>query len=134
MSIRFERNGKKVELNEFLPTDVYFYLKEKLYGDISFLTTPWISDVILASYKKVPFIINAEATCIELSFMVNGVKKMQEVIDNIKKWDAFSNTEEKFYVLLKRGNSMSVIFENGYASQKSYLNKFKDDVEEIIVF
>ena len=136
-SISFKRNGKEVVLNCFSNDDVISYLTLKLNTDVprfKILAKPKVCNGVMAKLDDTSFIIHAEYTWIELSFNKADTPKMAVVIDEIKKWERFTQTEEKFYVEIDEGNSRSIIFENWFESCEEY-RKFFDKYEpKITIF
>ena len=125
--ISFERNGIWVKLYEFKKEEVAEYLENNL-EDFKIIANSTYAQSMLVVIKECPFIIHTRATLIELSFFKDNVEDMLPVIQKITEWDKFSDTEPTFYVQIKKENSCSIIFENGYASVNSYKNRFGEDL------
>lgn len=117
--ISFERNGRNVKLHEFSNEDVVKYLRSEL-TEFKVIAIPRLGNVVLVAYKDVCFGIYAKATCIELSYNPKEKEKMLKLIDVIKKWDKFSQTELTFYVQFEDEETYHTIFENGYATSREY--------------
>ena len=76
----------------------------------------------LAKFGNVSFIINAANECLELSFAEVDAEKMEPVIQEILKWDAFTKHSSRFYVKVTNGTSRSILFDSGI---HQYPNEFK---------
>lgn len=76
----------------------------------------------LAKFDDVSFIINASNECLELSFAEVDTDKMELVIQEILKWDAFTKQSSRFYVKVTDGTSRSILFVSGI---HQYPNQFK---------
>lgn len=137
MSITLKRNGKWVELQYFSNKEVSRYLAITLNANI-----PRFREVaklkfgnsIMAKYDDAYFMIYADKTWIEISFDGYYREKMSSVIENLTKWDRFSETESTFYVEIEEGKgshtySYTVIFENGYATCGDYRRRFGDKIK-----
>ena len=59
---------------------------------------------------------------------------MAVVIEEITKWEKFSQTEKTFYVEIDEGNSRTIIFENGYATCGDYRRHFGNNELKITGF
>ena len=99
--ISFQRGDRWVKLETFSSKDVAEYLDKALNKKLhkrrfEVLANPKWCKGILATIDGTSFIICADfATWIELSFNVKDIAKMADVIDALKKWDKFSQTERK---------------------------------------
>lgn len=131
--VTFRRGDRWVELETFSSKDVAEYLDKALNKKLhkrrfEMLANPKWCKGILATIDGTSFIICADfATWIELSFNVKDIAKMADVIDALKKWDKFSQTERK-YVFdfdLEDQKTHITIFENGYASAEEYKSHFE---------
>ena len=76
----------------------------------------------LAKFDNVSFIINAANECLELSFAEVDTDKMEPVIQEILKWDAFAKHSSRFYVKVNKDTSRSMLFVSGI---HQYPNQFK---------
>lgn len=131
--ISFQRGDRWVKLETFSSNDVAEYLDKALNKKLhkrrfEVLANPKWCKGILATIDGTSFIICADfCTWIELSFNVKDIAKMADVIDALKKWDKFSQTERKnvFDFDLEDQKTHITIFENGYASVKSYKSHFE---------
>ena len=128
----YNDDGKWVELETFTSEDVAEYLNKALNKELhkrrfKILANSKLGKGILATIDGTSFMISANyATWIELSFNVNAIPKMIEVIDALKKWDKFSQTERKnmFDFNLEDKKTHITIFENGYVPVKDYKAHF----------
>lgn len=59
---------------------------------------------------------------------------MSSVIEEITKWDKFSQTESTFYIEIDEHTSRTIIFENGYATCEEYITRFGNDKIKITIF
>ena len=67
----------------------------------------------LAKFDNVSFVINAAGECLELSFAKVDTDKMDSVIQEILKWDAFTKHPSRFYVKVDKDTSRSILFDSG---------------------
>lgn len=67
----------------------------------------------LAKFDDVSFIINGANECLELSFTKIDTDKMEPVIQEILKWDAFTKHLSAFYVKVDKDTSRSILFDTG---------------------
>ena len=67
----------------------------------------------LAKFDNVSFIINAANECLELSFSKDDTDKIEPVIQEILKWDAFTKHSSRFYVKVDKDSSRSILFDSG---------------------
>ena len=137
MSISFERNEKWVELQTFSNNEVISYLALKLNTDVprfKLSAKPRFCNGVMAKLNDTNFIIHAEKTWIELSFEKANSPQMAVVIEEITKWEKFSQTEKTFYVEIDEGNSCTIIFENGYATCGDYRRHFGNNELKITGF
>lgn len=85
----------------------------------------------LAKFDNVSFVINAAGECLELSFAKVDTDKMQPVIQEILKWDAFTKHPSRFYVKVdkKDTSSRSILFDTGECQSpngfKRYFNRYE---------
>lgn len=137
MSISFERNGEWVNLHEFSNSEVISYLESKLNTDkirFKLIATPKFCNGVMVKLDDVNFLVYADKTWIELSFERADAEKLSPVIEEITKWDKFSQTEKTFYVEIDKGNSRTIIFENGYATCSDYKNRYRNDELKFTTF
>ena len=93
-------------------------------------SNPWIIvlsksvfvNATLAKFGNASFIINAANECLELSFAEVDAGKMEPVIQEILKWDAFTQHSSRFYVKVNKDTSRSILFVSGI---HQYPNQFK---------
>lgn len=89
----------------------------------------------LAKFDGVSFIINAANECLELSFAKVDKDKMEPIIQEILKWEAFIKSPYRFYVKVDKGGSRSILFDSGYRqipnAYKSYFHKYKIEIVQI---
>ena len=79
----------------------------------------------LAEFDNVSFIINAASDCLELSFAKADTDKMEPVIQEILRWDAFAKHSSRFYVKVDKDTSRSILFDNGiHQSPNEYKRHF----------
>ena len=87
----------------------------------------------LAKFDNVSFIINAANQCLELSFSKVDTDKMEPIIQEILKWDAFTKHPSRFYVKVDKDTSRSILFDSGYhKSPNVYKSHFHNYETEII--
>jgi len=130
--ISFYKGNRWVELETFTVEDVVEYLNKELNKSFhkkrfEILATSIMRKVILTSIDGTNFVINANyATWIELSYNIQDRTKMTDVIDALKKWDKFTQTECKnmFDFDLEDKKTHITIFENGYVSVQDYKAHF----------
>ena len=67
----------------------------------------------LAKFDNVSFIINAANECLELSFAKVDTEKMEPIIQEILKWEAFTKHSSRFYVKVDKDTSRSILFDSG---------------------
>lgn len=86
----------------------------------------------LAKFDNVSFIINAANECLELSFAKVDTDKMEPVIQEILKWDAFTKHSSSFYVKVDKDNSRSILFDSGerYSPNafKRYFHNYETEI------
>lgn len=129
--ITFKRCSKWVKLETFSSKEVAEYLDKELNKEpnkrrFEVLAIPKWGKGILANIDGTSFIICADFdTWIELSFNVKDIAKMADVINALKKWNKFSQTECKYVFDFKDSNTHITIFKNGYASDKEYKAHFR---------
>ena len=89
----------------------------------------------LAKFDNVSFIINAANECLELSFAKVDADKMEPVIQEILKWDAFTKYSSRFYVKVTKDTSRSILFVSGihqYSNQfKRHFQKYETEINLI---
>lgn len=79
----------------------------------------------LAKFDNVSFVINAAGECLELSFAKVDTDKMDSVIQEILKWDAFTKHPSRFYVKVDKDTSRSILFDSGvYQSPNGFRRHF----------
>ena len=87
----------------------------------------------LAKFDNVSFVINAAGECLELSFAKVDTDKMDSVIQEILKWDAFTKHPSRFYVKVDNDTSRSILFDTGvYQSPSGFKKYFRRYETEII--
>ena len=87
----------------------------------------------LAKFDNVSFVINAAGECLELSFAKVDTDKMDPVIQEILKWDAFTKHPSRFYVKVDKGTSRSILFDTGvYQGPNGFKRHFHSYETEII--
>ena len=86
----------------------------------------------LAKFDNVSFVINAAGECLELSFAKVDTDKMDSVIQEILKWDAFTKHPSRFYVKVDNDTSRSILFDSGYIQHpnqfKRHFHKYQTEV------
>ena len=86
----------------------------------------------LVKFDGVSFVINAANECLELSFAKIDTDKMEPVIKEILKWDAFTKWSSRFYVTVDKDTSRSILFDSGYIQYpnqfKRYFHKYQTEV------
>ena len=89
----------------------------------------------LAKFDNVSFVINAAGECLELSFAKVDTDKMDSVIQEILKWDAFTKHPSRFYVKVDKDTSRSILFDSGvYQSPngfKRYFHRYETEIIQI---
>lgn len=86
----------------------------------------------LAKFDNVSFIINAANECLELSFAKVDTDKMEPVIQEILKWDAFTKHPSRFYVKVDKDTSRSILFDSGdMQGPKAFKRYFQNYETEI---
>lgn len=89
----------------------------------------------LAKFDNVSFMINAASDCLELSFAKVDTDKLEPVIQEILKWDAFAKHSSRFYVKVDKDTSRSILFDNGKThspnSYKRYFHSYETEVTQI---
>lgn len=78
----------------------------------------------LVKFDGVSFVINAANECLELSFAKVDDDKMQPVIQEILKWDAFTKSSTRFYVTVDKEYSRSILFDSGYLQTPQKFKNF----------
>ncbi len=87
----------------------------------------------LAKFDNVSFVINAAGKCLELSFAKVDTDKMDSVIQEILKWDAFTKYSSRFYVKVDKDTSRSILFDTGvYQGPNGFKRHFHSYETEII--
>ena len=87
----------------------------------------------LAKFDNVSFVINAAGECLELSFAKVDTDKMDSVIQEILKWDAFTKYPSRFYVKVDKDTSRSILFDTGvYQGPNGFKRHFHRYETEII--
>ncbi len=88
----------------------------------------------LAKFDNVSFVINAAGECLELSFAKVDTDKMDPVIQEILKWDAFTKHPSRFYVKVDKNTSRSILFDTGvYQGPNGFKRHFHAYETEIIM-
>ncbi|MBO5179589.1 MAG: hypothetical protein J6B87_04510 [Clostridia bacterium] len=86
----------------------------------------------LVKFDGVSFVINAANECLELSFAKIDTDKMEPVIQEILKWDAFTKWSSRFYVTVDKDTSRSILFDSGYIQHpnqfKRHFHKYQTEV------
>lgn len=86
----------------------------------------------LAKFDNISFIINAANECLELSFARVDTDKMEPVIQEILKWDAFTKHSSGFYVKVDKDNSRSILFDSGNRQSpnayKRYFHNYETEI------
>lgn len=89
----------------------------------------------LAKFDNVSFIINAAGECLELSFAKVDTDKMEPVIQEILKWDAFAKYSSRFYVKVDKDTSRSILFDSGERQSsnafKKYFHRYETEIIKI---
>ncbi len=86
----------------------------------------------LAKFDNVSFIINAANECLELSFAKVDTDKMEPIIQEILKWEAFTKHASRFSVKVDKDTSRSILFDTGYRqSPKAFKEYFRNYETEI---
>lgn len=89
----------------------------------------------LAKFDNVSFIINAANECLELSFAKVDTDKMEPVIQEILKWDAFTKHSSRFYVKVDKDTSRSILFDTGRRQSpnafKSYFHRYDVEITRV---
>lgn len=79
----------------------------------------------LVKFDDVSFIINAANECLELSFAKVDTDKMEPIIQEILKWDAFNKWPSAFYAKVDKETSRSILFDTGdRQGPKAYKSHF----------
>jgi len=78
----------------------------------------------LVKFDGVSFVINAANECLELSFAKVDDDKMQPVIQEILKWDAFTKSSTRFYVTVDKEYARSILFDSGYLQTPQKFKNF----------
>lgn len=86
----------------------------------------------LAKFDDVSFIINAANDCLELSFAKVDTDKMEPIIQEILKWDAFTKHTDRFYVRVDKDTSRSILFNSDNRQSpnafKRYFHNYKTEI------
>jgi hypothetical protein len=89
----------------------------------------------LAKFDNVSFVINAGGECLELSFAKVDTDKMDSVIQEILKWDAFTKYPSRFYVKVDKDTSRSILFDTGVRQGpkcfKRYFHRYETEIIRI---
>ena len=89
----------------------------------------------LAKFDNVSFVINAAGECLELSFAKVDTDKMDSVIQEILKWDAFTKYPSRFYVKVDKDTSRSILFDTGVRQEpkcfKKYFHRYETEIIRI---
>ena len=132
--VSFNRSGRKVKLETFSSKDVAEYLDDEINKDCNnrrfeiSANTKWFGG-ILATIDGASFIIYANSgTWIEISCNIKDAKNMADVINALKRWNRFSQTEGKRVVEFNLEDKVThiIVFENGYASGQAYKSHFNN--------
>lgn len=83
----------------------------------------------LAKFDNVSFIINAANECLELSFAKVDTDKMEPIIQEILKWEAFTKHESRFSVRVDKDTSRSILFDTGYRQSPNAFKKYFQNYE-----
>ena len=88
-------------------------------------------NVALAQFDDVPFIINGDYECLELSFAKADTDKINPVIQRICGWKAFTRYSSRFLAKVDKGDSRSIFFDSGkYQSPGDFKRYFHNyDIE-----
>ena len=87
----------------------------------------------LVKFDNVSFVINAAGECLELSFAKVDTDKMDAVIQEILKWEAFAEHSSRFYVKVDKDTSRSILFDSGvYQTPNGFKRRFHRYETEII--
>lgn len=87
----------------------------------------------LVKFDNVSFIINASNEILELSFAKVDADKMEPVIQEILKWDAFTKNARRFCVKVDKDTSRSMLFDTGErASTNAYKRHFERYEIEVV--
>ena len=115
-------------LNAKWNEEVVEYLASKFNTNnprITVLHETLFTNATLAKFDDVTFIINAACGYLELSFQRSDAQKMEHIIQEILKWDAFTKHSSRFYVMVNKELSRSIIFDNGrYQGPNGYKQFF----------
>ena len=88
----------------------------------------------LAKFDNVSFIINAASECLELSFAKVDTDKMEPVIQEILKWDAFAKHSSRFYVKVDKDTSRSILFDRGECQSpityKRHFHRYENEITQ----
>ena len=73
---------------------------------------------------------------VTLAFEKKDAEKMSPIVEQITKWEKFSDTEKRFYVNVDsdKDNTRSVIFENGYSTCGEYKRFFSNKELDFTTF
>ena len=86
----------------------------------------------LAKFDEVSFIVNAAGECLELSFAKVDIDKMDSVIQEILKWDAFTKHSSRFFVKVDKETSRSILFDTGVCqgpnSFKRHFHRYETEI------
>lgn len=86
----------------------------------------------LAKFDDVSFIINAANDCLELSFSKVDIDKMEPIIQEILKWDAFTKNTDRFYVRVDKDTSRSILFNSDNRQSpnafKRYFHNYETEI------
>ena len=87
----------------------------------------------LVKLDNVSFIINASNEILELSFAKVDADKMEPVIQEILKWDAFTKNPRRFCVKVDKDTSRSILFDTGdRQGTNSYKRHFCNYETEVV--
>lgn len=131
MSYAFS-NVLKTEWNN----EVVQYLASKLNTinpRIIVLSKSAFINATLAKFDNVSFIINAANECLELSFAKVDEDKMQPVIQEILKWEAFTKHSSRFCIMVDKDTSRSILFDSGNRQSPSAFERYFQNYETEIL-
>ena len=78
----------------------------------------------LAKFDNVSFVINGACDCLELSFTKVDAEKMEPVIQEILNWDLFAKHSSRFYAMVDKDISRSVLFNTGRSESPNAYKKY----------
>jgi len=83
----------------------------------------------LVKFDNVSFVINAANECLELSFAKVDTDRLEPVIQEILKWDAFTKHPSRFYVKVDKDTSRSILFDSGNKEKPANYKKHFQNYE-----